>query len=107
MYDSYGDAYEDAYYGDQQTGRPQDESNGVEVIVQVDGYVAPDNYQQTQGALTDKATSNVDNVFENCADYTESQGYECVPYYQCHNWTFTTDGKCPGFLDVCCLGPPT
>ena len=37
--------------------------------------------------------------------YTESQGYECVPYYQCHNWTFTTDGKCPGFLDVCCLDP--
>merc|ERR1719264_547192 len=121
--DSYGDAYEDAYYGDQQTGRPEDESNGVEVIVQVDGYVAPDNYQQTQGALTDKATSNVDNVFENCADYTESQGYECVPYYQCHNGTIITDGgglidirngfgilspedsKCPGFLDVCCLDP--
>merc|ERR1712014_562011 len=44
------------------------------------------------GALTDKATSNVDNVFENCADYTATQGYECVPYYQCHNGTIITDG---------------
>ena len=77
----------------------------IQVVKNEDGYVAPDDYQQTQGALTDKATSNVNNVFENCADYTESQGYECVPYYQCHNWTFTTDGKCPGFLDVCCLDP--
>merc|ERR1712233_17116 len=77
-------------------GHLEDGSNGVEVIVQVvkneDGYIAPDDYQQTQGALTDKATSNVDNVFENCADYTESQGYECVPYYQCPNGTIITDG---------------
>merc|ERR1719320_1403464 len=76
------------------------------------------HYQQNTGALTDKATSNVDNVFENCADYTATQGYECVPYYQCHNGTIITDGgglidirngfgilspedsKCPGFLDV-------
>ena len=46
--DAYGDAYEDAYHGDKQTGRLEDESNGVEVIVQVvkneDGYVAPDDY---------------------------------------------------------------
>merc|ERR1711971_1367788 len=125
--DIFGTDTGDAYSGDQQTGRLEDGSNGVEVIVQVvkneDGYVAPDDYQQTQGALTDKATSNVDNVFENCADYTESQGYECVPYYQCHNGTIITDGgglidirngfgilspedsKCPGFLDVCCLDP--
>merc|ERR1712079_385301 len=57
------------------------------------------------------------------ADYTATQGYECVPYYQCHNGTIITDGgglidirngfgilspedsKCPGFLDVCCLDP--
>jgi len=125
--DIFGTDAGDAYSGDQQTGRLEDGSNGVEVIVQVvkneDGYIAPDDYQQTQGALTDKATSNVDNVFENCADYTESQGYECVPYYQCHNGTIITDGgglidirngfgilspedsKCPGFLDVCCLDP--
>merc|ERR1712073_57249 len=125
--DIFGTDAGDAYSGDQQTGRLEDGSNGVEVIVQVvkneDGYVAPDDYQQNTGALTDKATSNVDNVFENCADYTATQGYECVPYYQCHNGTIITDGgglidirngfgilrpedsKCPGFLDVCCLDP--
>merc|ERR1712013_293756 len=61
--------------------------------------------------------------FENCEDYTEKYGYECVPYYQCHNGTIITDGaglidirngfgsltpedsKCPGFLDVCCKDP--
>merc|ERR1712130_521857 len=108
--DIFGTDAGDAYSGDQQTGRLEDGSNGVEVIVQVvkneDGYIAP-----------------VDNVFENCADYTESQGYECVPYYQCHNGTIITyggglidirngfgilspeDSKCPGFLDVCCLDP--
>merc|ERR1712013_309749 len=125
--DIFGTDAGDAYSGDQQTGHLEDGSNGVEVIVQVvkneDGYVAPDDYQQNTGALTDKATSNVDNVFENCADYTATQGYECVPYYQCHNGTIITDGgglidirngfgilspedsKCPGFLDVCCLDP--
>merc|ERR1712013_936507 len=125
--DIFGTDAGDAYSGDQQTGRLEGGSNGVEVIVQVvkneDGYVAPDDYQQNTGALTDKATSNVDNVFENCADYTATQGYECVPYYQCHNGTIITDGgglidirngfgilspedsKCPGFLDVCCLDP--
>merc|ERR1711922_4202 len=125
--DSFGGAPWSGAYSGQQVGRLEGGTNGVEAIIQVvkneDGYVAPDDYQQTQGALTDKATSNVDNVFENCADYTESQGYECVPYYQCHNGTIITDGgglidirngfgilspedsKCPGFLDVCCLDP--
>ena len=69
--DAYGDAYEDAYHGDQQTGRLEDESNGVEVVKNEDGYVAPDDYQQTQGALTDKATSKVDNVFANSYDCEE------------------------------------
>merc|ERR1712002_576348 len=125
--DIFGDAAGGGAYSGQQVGRLEGGTNGVEAIIQVvkneDGYVAPDDYQQTQGALTDKATSTVDNVFENCADYTESQGYECVPYYQCHNGTIITDGgglidirngfgilspedsKCPGFLDVCCLDP--
>merc|ERR1712186_322044 len=95
--------------------------NGVEAIIQVvkneEGYVAPDDYQTTAG-LTDKATTNVDNVFENCADYTATQGYECVPYYNCKNGTIITDGgglidirsnfldpltsKCPSYLEVCC-----
>merc|ERR1711964_319336 len=125
--DIFGDAAGNGAYSGQQVGRLEGGTNGVEAIIQVvkneDGYVAPDDYQQTQGALTDKATSSVDNVFENCADYTEGQGYECVPYYQCHNGTIITDGgglidirngfgilspedsKCPGFLDVCCLDP--
>merc|ERR1712088_470703 len=125
--DIFGDAAGGGAYSGQQVGRLEGGTNGVEAIIQVvkneDGYVAPDDYQTTAGALTDKATSNVDNVFENCADYTESQGYECVPYYQCHNGTIITDGgglidisngfgilspedsKCPGFLDVCCLDP--
>jgi secreted trypsin-like serine protease len=65
----------------------------------------------------------VNQQFENCAEYTEQYGYECVPYYQCHNGTIITDGtglidirngfgsltpedsKCPGFLDVCCKDP--
>ena len=93
---------------------------GSEVLNE-DGYVAPDDYQQSE--LNDQATAVVDHVFENCADYTESQGYECVPYYQCHNGTIITDGgglidirngfgilspedsKCEGYLDVCCKDP--
>merc|ERR1712018_843448 len=109
------------------SGKHSSQLNGNEVIVQVvtneAGYVAPDDYTPSQGAFTNQATTAVDNVFENCADYTASQGYECVPYYQCHNGSIITDGgglidirngfgilspeesKCPGFLDVCCLDP--
>ena len=64
-----------------------------------------------------------DRRFEDCSDYTEQLGYECVPYYQCSNGTIITDGgglidirngfaalnpeesKCPGFLEVCCRDP--
>merc|ERR1712018_846350 len=109
------------------SGKHSSQLNGNEVIVQVvtneAGYVAPDDYTPSQGAFTNQATTAVDNVFENCADYTASQGYECVPYYQCHNGSIITDGgglidirngfgilspeesKCPGFLDVCCRDP--
>merc|ERR1712145_794 len=88
------------------------------------GLTAPDDYQEaTSEKLSSVATTEVDNVFENCADYTASQGYECVPYYQCNNGTIIADGgglidirngfgilspedsKCPGFLDVCCKDP--
>merc|ERR1712223_572463 len=124
--DIFGDAAAGGACSGQQVGRLEGGTNGVGAIIQVvkneEGYVAPDDYQTTAG-LTDKATTNVDNVFENCADYTATQGYECVPYYQCHNGTIITDGgglidirngfgilspedsKCPGFLDVCCLDP--
>merc|ERR1712228_643527 len=98
----------------------------VDVLVQVvkenDNY--PDDYvPESAQQVVDKATVEVNTDFENCADYTESLGYECVPYYQCHNGTIITDGaglidirngfgtlapedsKCPGFLDVCCKDP--
>merc|ERR1712126_486803 len=86
-----------------------------------DGYIAPDDYE-SPADLTDKATTTVDQVFDNCAEYAD-QGYDCVPYYQCHNGSIITDGgglidirngfgilspedsKCEGFLDVCCQDP--
>ena len=102
-------------------GMADDEGYTGSEVINEDGYVAPDDYQASE--LNDETTAIVDNVFENCADYTESQGYECVPYYQCYNGTIITDGgglidirngfgilspedsKCPGFLDVCCKDP--
>jgi len=102
-------------------------NNNVDVLVQVikdsqypSDYNTPDNSPLVEET---KATVEVDNVFENCADYTEQFGYMCVPYYQCSNGTIITDGaglidirngfgsltpedsKCPGFLDVCCKDP--
>ena len=102
-------------------GMADDEGYTGSEVINEDGYVAPDDYQASE--LNAETTAIVDNVFENCADYTESQGYECVPYYQCYNGTIITDGgglidirngfgilspedsKCPGFLDVCCKDP--
>jgi len=97
---------------------------GVDVLVQVVQDSFPSDYVETNDNLVeDKATVEVDNIFENCHEYTEQFGYECVPYYQCHNGTIITDGaglidirngfgaltpedsKCPGFLDVCCKDP--
>jgi len=96
----------------------------VQVIKEADSQYPSDYVQQDSSDLVkDEANVQVDNVFENCHEYTESQGYECVPYYQCHNGTIITDGaglidirngfaaltpedsKCPGFLDVCCKDP--
>merc|ERR1711962_1522492 len=104
---------------------PVAEAPHVEVASQVvtneDGHVAPDDYH-TSDDLTDKATTTVDQVFDKCADYA-NQGYDCVPYYQCHNGSIITDGgglidirngfgilspedsKWEGFLDVCCQDP--
>merc|ERR1712038_778453 len=100
--------------------------SNVDVLVQVvkESQYPSDYVQQDSSDLVkDEAKVEVDNVFENCHEYTESQGYECVPYYQCHNGTIITDGaglidirngfgsltpedsKCPGFLDVCCKDP--
>merc|ERR1712079_942596 len=107
-------------FGDSQV----EEIDSAHTVKNEAGYIAPDDYQEASiGKLNSVATTEVDNVFENCADYTASQGYECVPYYQCNNGTIITDGeglidirngfgilspedsKCPGFLDVCCKDP--
>merc|ERR1712061_857572 len=81
-------------------------------------YVEPDNEHLRETATVEVLSDNAD-----CAEYTESLGYECVPYYQCSNGSIITDGaglidirngfgalnaedgKCPGFLDVCCKDP--
>merc|ERR1712013_296519 len=107
-------------FGDSQV----EEAHSAHTVKNEAGYTAPHDYQEASiGKLNNVATTEVDNVFENCADYTASQGYECVPYYQCNNGTIITDGeglidirngfgilspedsKCPGFLDVCCKDP--
>merc|ERR1712121_390263 len=105
-----------------QPGNVADVEVVVEVVRNEDGYVAPDDYDSRPGDLIDKAPTTVDQVFQNCEDYAD-QGYDRVPYYQCHNGFIITDGgglidirngfgilspedsKCPGFLDVCCLDP--
>ena len=64
-----------------------------------------------------------------CDFYRETEGYECVPYYQCDDGQIITDGAglidirfggdeepevavldatdlmCPGSLDICCKDP--
>merc|ERR1712142_1376878 len=99
IFGSSGKQVDAGYGSDQQTGALSDD---VDVLVQV----------------IQESNNNYPN------DYvTESLGYECVPYYQCHNGTIITDGaglidirngfgslapedsKCPGFLDVCCKDP--
>merc|ERR1712119_14586 len=111
-------------YGDSGELNTQQEDQSVDVLVQVVKEGFPGDYVETNDNLVeDKATVEVDTVFENCHEYTETLGYECVPYYQCHNGTIITDGaglvdirngfasltpedsKCPGFLDVCCKDP--
>jgi len=115
------------YGSEPQTGQLQsdDAANVLIQVVQETNYVPPDDYVEPSSnePLTDKATTEINTQFENCADYTETLGYECVPYYQCHNGTIIVDGaglidirngfgvltpedsKCPGFLDVCCKDP--
>jgi len=123
IFGTNGKQVDDGYGTGQQTGALND---NVDVLVQVikenDNY--PDDYvPESAQQVVDKATVEVNKDFENCADYTELLGYECVPYYQCHNGTIITDGaglidirngfgtlapedsKCPGFLDVCCKDP--
>jgi len=109
------------------TGAASTNDANVDLLVQIisegasnEKFSAPDDYNENQ---VTSAKIEADNQFENCADYTEQFGYECVPYYQCSNGSIITDGaglidirngfgalnaedsKCPGFLDVCCKDP--
>merc|ERR1712102_39692 len=119
-----GDATRSGTNGYSGNSAPADAN--VDLLVQIvqesssEKFSAPDDYSENQ--ITN-AKIEEDNQFENCADYTEKFGYECVPYYQCSNGSIITDGaglidirngfgaltpedsKCPGFLDVCCKDP--
>merc|ERR1712130_307039 len=67
------------------------ETTQNEVVNDVDSYTPDDFVEAEIGDLVDEASTKVDTTFENCSDYTESQVYECVPYYQCHNGTIISD----------------
>merc|ERR550517_2456939 len=80
-------------------GAPQGytEEETVPIVVVVDFF--PSDYVEPNDKLVkDKAVVEVDTNFENCNEYTEKFGYECVPYYQCHNGTIITDGA--GLIDI-------
>merc|ERR1712198_214570 len=123
IFDTKGNHIDNRYSSPNQVSDLVDD---VDVLVQVvkEANEYPNDYiPESAQQVVDKATVEVNTDFENCADYTESLGYECVPYYQCHNGTIITDGaglidirngfgslasedsKCPGFLDVCCKDP--
>merc|ERR1712200_330961 len=87
-------------------GGLDDDSGNVAAVINVvkeiaeeksDPYVEPEEYvepkaPQTEDNNIDKADVEVNNQFQECSAYTKDFGYECVPYYQCHNGTIITDG---------------
>jgi len=127
--DIFGDSTRSGYSGDASSVDANidllvqivKDGNGYEETPASGKFEAPDDYN-TNNQVTN-ANIEEDNQFEHCADYTEKFGYECVPYYQCANGSIITDGaglidirngfgalnaedgKCPGFLDVCCKDP--
>ena len=127
--DIFGDSTRSGYSGDASSVDANidllvqivKDGNGYEETPASGKFEAPDDYN-TNNQVTN-AKIEEDNQFEHCADYTEKFGYECVPYYQCANGSIITDGaglidirngfgalnaedgKCPGFLDVCCKDP--
>merc|ERR1739844_300738 len=124
IFGTSGKQVDGGYGSEQQNGALGDNVDVFVQVIQESQEVYPNDYvPETAQQVVDKATVEVNTDFENCADYTESLGYECVPYYQCHNGTIITDGaglidirngfgaltpedsKCPGFLDVCCKDP--
>ena len=116
-------------YGVQDDGNAKNTNNPsagtINAVVQIVKDTPADYVEETSSYTEgiNKAVVEVNTDFKNCAEYTESLGYECVPYYQCSNGSIITDGeglidvrggfgnlnptdsKCPGFLDVCCKDP--
>merc|ERR1712002_479595 len=123
IFGTQGKQVDDGYGTQQQTGKLSDDVDVLVQVIKEDNAYPNDYVPESAQQVVDKATVEVNTDFENCADYTELLGYECVPYYQCHNGTIITDGaglidirngfgsltpedsKCPGFLDVCCKDP--
>merc|ERR1712001_561198 len=123
IFGTQGKQVDDGYGSQPQTGKLSDEVDVLVQVIKEDNSYPNDYVPESAQQVVDKATVEVNTGFENCADYTELLGYECVPYYQCHNGTIITDGaglidirngfgalapedsKCPGFLDVCCKDP--
>merc|ERR1711962_183885 len=123
IFGTQGKQVDDGYGTQPQTGKLSDEVDVLVQVIKEDNSYPNDYVPESAQQVVDKATVEVNTDFENCDDYTELLGYECVPYYQCHNGTIITDGaglidirngfgsltpednKCPGFLDVCCKDP--
>merc|ERR1712156_1017256 len=124
IFGTSGKQVDGGYGSGQQTGALSDDVDVLVQVIQESNNEYPNDYvPESAQQVVDKATVEENTDFENCADYTESLGYECVPYYQCSNGTIITDGaglidirngfgaltpedsKCPGFLDVCCKDP--
>jgi len=126
---SGGGGYSGGYDYGEETGNLEDQNDeAIDVLLQIvktdnDNSLPSDYVEPEKSGLVDQPTVTADIAHENCAEYTEEFGYECVPYYQCQNGSIITDGaglidirngfgalspedsKCPGFLDVCCKDP--
>jgi len=132
--DIFGSSLDSARYGG------DDDDDWIEVPVSLlpgDGDCAPLQQPRKEPQMMKlheefrqieviKATGN-----NKCDFYRETEGFECVPYYQCDDGTIITDGfglidirfggtdaaepelavldstdlMCPGSLDVCCKDP--
>jgi hypothetical protein len=108
-------------YGSESVDEKNLEAEVLNMIQEMTSY-NPFNEANSTDENIDQAIVAVDTAFENCEEYS-GFGFECVPYYQCHNGSIITDGKglidirngfgtldpvaskCPGLLDVCCKDP--
>merc|ERR1712002_566317 len=103
IFGTQGKQVDDGYGTQQQTGKLSDDVDVLVQVIKEDNSYPNDYVPESAQQVVDKATVEVNTDFENCADYTELLGYECVPYYQCHNGTIITDGA--GLIDISCKDP--